>query len=197
MTTMRPKPWANDAEHLDEAIRVLVARARRVGAEIKLMKAEAEQDRSPSPKVRQAAVTARSREEAITEAYRKRLEIHRSEGDVTLGLDRLALDHDLTEQHRIILLLGFVAATNDALAEDVLSDLDTFSVICPESIARLLEAGTTADRLRLLRCFEPDAPLMKGGLLAFSQPPSSPEDLLNYRLTITRKAFDVLVGRGP
>ena len=91
-------------------------------------------------------------------------------------------------------------AVAEELAESIHGDLEAGGYGAPtvESLMRLLDAKSVADRVQLRRLFRPDGPLLKGGLVILDcyVKDAMPDDLLSSRIRLTTRAFSTLVGEG-
>ncbi len=132
-----------------------------------------------------------------------RLVAHRADPSVrTLGLDRLVLTHDLGEAEEIIVLTALCGAISEEKCAELFGDLAVgyCGNMTVEGVSRLLDAQTTADRLRVRRLLAADAPLVKGGVVVidhFTREPLYPDDFLGARIRVTEPIFLILVGGTP
>lgn len=208
-------PFENDAEFLDALWTVFSTRARRLALARQRRQADDDEaaewprrkgrrhrpDDEDDDLERLAMLTAR--EERQASDIEARLKAHRADPTARpLGLDRLAMAHDLGEQERDVLALATCFALSEDLAEFVCTDLGTgFSGNgSVEFYSRFLGCDSTEDRVRVRRIFAPSAPLLKAGLVTLDRmrsESSEPEDLLWCRPRITQAAFETIVGAVP
>ncbi|GMV42248.1 MAG: hypothetical protein AMXMBFR64_39640 [Myxococcales bacterium] len=210
-----PEPFGSDAEYLDALWALFSTRARRLA--LARQRRQADDDAASEWPRRQgrrhrpddedddlerlAMLTAR--EERQASDIEGRLRAHRADPKARrLGLDRLAMAHDLGEQERNVLALATCFALSEDLAEFVCADLGTgFSGNgSVEFYSRFLGCDSTEDRVRIRRIFSPSAPLVKAGLITLDRMRNEslePEDLLWCRPRITQSAFDTIVGAVP
>ena len=206
------KPFANDAEFLDQAFDLLAVRVQRISASRELREAEMRMRGDPntvgrSHRVADEDAARRAAMLTVLEAEQQqvldaRLEAHRADPDApVLGIDRLADKHGLSADERMVLLSASSFAVSEQMSEDIHGNLalGMYGSQSIEGLMRLLDAQTVGDRLRARRIFAPTAPLVRGGLiiLDYQGREAQPEDLIGARVQITRGAFDVLVGDGP
>jgi len=198
-TTNTPTPFKDDAEYLDANIAAIHARCRRIVSERELREAQQPHDRHGDvAEAQQKATTALQRQKAVGGALDARLAVHRAEDSFTLGIDKLTAEADLNDEARMILLCCFSAAISEDTAVEVFDGLDfaMYVSMTVEGLCRVLEANTVADRLRVRRYFESEAPLLKHGLVKLDGrlDRDVAEDLNGINIKLTAKAFNVLVG---
>ena len=212
MKTDANKPFASDAEFLDAAFDLLTVRVQRLSAERELHEAATRMRGDPNTVGRPRRVTEddatrciatlKELEEDVQRSLDARRAANRADPDApTLGIDRLAEKHGLSDDERMVLLSASSFAISERMAEDIHEDLAVgmYGSQSVEGLMRLLGAQTVADRLRARRIFAPTAPLVRRGLiiLDYHGREAQPEDLIGARVQITRGAFDILVGNGP
>ena len=205
-----PAPFASDCDYLEAEFNLLACRVQRLAAERELRAAD-RRERAEAGSVgrsrhvadddatRRHAVFS-AREEQMSADLDARLQAHRSDPTAQrLGIDILAQTHGLGEEERLILLSALSYAVAEELAESIHSDLEAGGYGAPtvESLMRLLDAQSVADRVLLRRLFRPDGPLLKGGLVILDcyTKDAMPDDLLSSRIRLTSRAFGVLVGQ--
>ena len=208
-------PFANDAEMLDLAFTWLTTRARRltldreirdatrndIGAVFRACDRRRTQDIDDEAPDRAAAL--RALEERQHGELHERREAHRADTAARpLGLDRLSLLRQLCEDEEVVVLAALCGAISEEGSTVMFGDLAIgyFGNMTVEGVSRLLDAQTTADRLRIRRMFQDDSPLVKGGVIVvdhLTREPAYPDDLLGARLRLTDRAFATLVGDGP
>jgi hypothetical protein len=198
MSTTTITPFTSDAEFLDAAIAALHSRCRRIVAEHALRDAQQGVTGDDIDEAQQRAATTAQREKEVKDALDARLAAHREHGSFVLGMDRLTHEADLGEDERLILICCFTAAISEDTAAQVFDGLDfaLYVSMTVEGLCRVLEAGGVAERLRVRRMLDTEAPLMKHGLVQFTGRVDAdiPEELNGTNVKLTRKAFDVLVG---
>lgn len=191
------RPFTDNSEFLDEAIGALHARCRRLAAERQLREAQRGNGGDNIDEALRRIATVRRQETTTKDALDARLAVHREEGSFVLGLDRLAAEADLGEDERTILLCCFVAALSENLAGETFADLD-FGIciyVTVELLYRVLEADRVADRLRVRRMLDAEAPLRKHGLVMLDGRlvPDVPDSFNSATVRLTSRAFGVLV----
>ena len=212
MITMTEHQQLSDPAMLDLAFTWLTTRARRLTLEREIRDAARNDagavyrlcDRRPSTEPEDEAaerlVALRDLEDQQHGELHARREAHRADRTARpLGLDRLVLTHELGEDEEMILLTVVCGAISEDMANVLYGDLCVgyFGNATLEGVSRMLDAQTTADRLRVRRMLGPDAPLVKGGMIVLdlmTNRPTFPDDLLGARLRITEQAFCTLVG---
>jgi hypothetical protein len=196
MNTKTIKPFANDAEFLDQAIGVIHARCRRVVADRELRTAR-RGGHGDAREAQDGAVAARRRETESKAALDARLVVHRKEGEFALGFEKIAQEADLDEDEQTILLLTFICAASEDLSSEVFEGLEPsiYISISVEGICRVLEADSVGDRLRVRRKFSPKAPLIRNGLVKLTgRDENVPQDINGLDVKLAQRAFDIMVG---
>ncbi len=206
------EPFKNDAEMLDLAFAWLTTRARRLTLEREIRDAARNDtgavfrlsDRPritvPEDEAAERLKALRALEDQRHGELHARREAHRADTTARpLGLDRLALTHELGEDEEMILLTVVCGAISEEMSNILYGDLAVgfYGNATLEGVSRMLDAQTTADRLRVRRMLRDDAPLVKGGVIVLdlmTNRPAFPDDLLGGRLRITEQAFATLVG---
>lgn len=198
MSTQTITPFKSDAEFLDQAIAGLHARCRRIVAERTLRDARQGTTRDDAEEAQQKATLAVQKDRETKEALDARLAVHQEHGAFVLGIDKLTHEADLGEDERMVLVCCFTSAISEDTAAQVFEGLDfaVYVSMTAEGIARVLEASTVGDRLRVRRMLDEQAPLRKHGLVQFTGRMNAeiPEDMNGVNVKLTAKAFDVLVG---
>jgi hypothetical protein len=205
------KPWT-DAAMLDCAFAWLTSRARRLTLEREIRDAARNDTGAvyrlcdhprttvPDDDAAERLTALRALEEQQHGELHARREAHRADRTARpLGLDRLVLTHELGEDEEMILLTVVCGAISEEMSNILYGDLAVgfYGNATLEGVSRMLDARTTADRLRVRRLLAPDAPLVKGEMIVvdlMTNRPSFPDDLLGARLRITEQAFATLVG---
>ena len=196
MNTKTIRPFANDAEFLDQAIGVIHARCRRVVADSELRTARRGGHRDAN-EAQEAAVFARQRETETRAALDARLVVHRKEGEFALGFEKIAQEADLDEDEQTVLLLAFICCISEDLSSEVFEGMEPsiYISISVEGICRVLEAESVADRVRIRRKFSPKAPLIRNGLVKLvGREENVPQDFNGLDAKLSQQTFDTMVG---
>ena len=205
MTTKnRPEPFTNTT-YLDAEIEHLRLRLHRIELEHRLADAERAATESASgprgrgpgiPELRGTLCEVSRREQQARDEIHAHLEVRRADPNVPeLGLDRLCMEYDLGAQERLLILGLLVPAISKSLADHVcfevggfcgrLSVADLCFVLNPQSVEGWLQAR---------RCFRPDAPLIKSGLVAVDTYGAvTAETLMNANVELSLKAFSIIL----
>lgn len=199
------RPFPNDLAYLQEELRWIEARCRRLAAARVAAELDGEElptrrrsrvDENESPR----AVAARHRA-ALAEETRLRAEIDArlaARGATPTALDRLCALHKLDAFERTILLLALAPAFSrgfdqhfGAISGDMAS-LSSLTVDVTFSFAEL----SFAERITRRPTFAKTAPLFANDLLIFESPhrASAPEDLLTADVRLSTRTFGYLVG---
>lgn len=201
---MSARPFADDAEFIDANFNLFATRSRRLAAARECWKAQqGGPDDQPCQSAldRLAALTAR--EERLQAELDRRLSAHRADPNARqLGLDKLAMTHDLGEAERVILMAATCFAVSEEAASFAFDEIGTGygGTGSVEFYCRLLGADSTGDRLRARKHFLPAGRLIRSGLVSIDTMRNTdlqPEDLLWCRVRITQVAFDIIVGAEP
>ena len=171
---MKTQPFIDDLEYLDAEFAFLRIRAARAQAENHLRDAlfgqetGAYEGRSTSIKDLQTRVVlANNRERQLREEIDSRLVATRSDPSrPRLGLDRLAEDHRLNADERLILLAAAVPAISQHLSEEILTDFGSiYGSATIEDLIRVLLPVTARDWIEGRRLLDEKAPLVASGLI--------------------------------
>lgn len=205
-------PFNNDAEFLDAAFEWLTTRARRLTLERDIRNANREdadaayrlcipgKHRDCDDQAVQRLAAVKALEGRQREALQARRAAHSADAPVQpLGLDVLTQAHGLSQDEEIVILTAACGAISESASSEMYGDLAVgyFGNATTEGVSRLLDAQTTADRLRVRKLFRDDAALLRNKIIAFdlmTNRPAMPDDLLGARIRITDQGFAVLVG---
>ena len=180
---MSARPFKNDAEMLDCAFAWLTTRARRLTLERETRDAarndtgavyricDRPRNAAPEDEAAERLEALRVLEDQQHGELHARREAHRADPTARpLGLDRLALTNELGEDEEMILLTVVCGAISEEMANVLYGDLAVgfYGNATLEGVSRMLDAQTTADRLRVRRMLRDDAPLVKGGVAVIS-----------------------------
>lgn len=202
--------YSNNEEFLDEAFELITTRARRLALEREIRAA----NREDADTVYRLCVPGKTRTcdddavqrvgalKALEDRQRTGLQARRAahcadEAARPLGIDLIG--QDLCDEEQMVLLTALCGALSEERSTELFGDLAVgyYGNMSVEGIARLLDAQTTEQRLRVRKMLSADAPLVKRSLVFIdhlTNRPSWPDDLIGARLRITAEAFSVLVG---
>lgn len=210
-----PEPFADDGEFLDVAFDWLTTRAKRLTLEREIRAAENDEAvvtggrrsrRHAVEEEEDAAVrvaTLQALEDHQRGVLQGRLAAHRAEPTARpLGFDRLVRDHDLGEDEQMVVLATLCGAISEERSNEMFGDLGVgfYGNLTVEGVSRLLDARTTAERLRVRRLLRVDGRLARSGVLVLdhlTQAPVHPDDFIGARLRLTEQAFAILTGDTP
>lgn len=208
----KPLHFANDAEMLDLAFAWLTTRARRLTLERELRDAASNdagaayrfciggRNSEPDDTAPEQIMALRALEDRQHGELLARREAHRADPKAhPIGLDQIVQANELGGDEEMIVLAAVCGAISEDTSNALYGDLAVgyFGNATMEGVSRLLDARTTADRLRVRRMLSPKASLVAGGVIVvdlLTNRPAYPDDMLGARLRITEQAFSTLVG---
>ena len=206
--TNKPQPYENDLEYLQDELGWIEARARRIGAEIKLRRLESGEEKptrsswhkreeEDSPWVLQKSRDLqRGRERRLRKKIDARVAAH-EDGAPALALDRLCRSCGLDAFERTVLLLAAapcISRTYESIFE--LLDKDGMQSSLNVEVAFAFAEMPLAERVARRRTFSPRGPLVNRDLVSVDlcSRYSSPKDLLCAEINITSRTFNFLLG---
>ena len=203
--------YASDAEYLDHALDWVRFRIARICAERKATSAAQDEDdhggdrldlhrpgRTGSREARLRAVELKEREQVASAEVHARVQAHRADlGSPPLGLDAVCADAALSGDERLILLTVLAAEITPKLAERVLGGLELYlGSLSVADAATVLDPQGVAGWLAARSLFQPDAPLVRHGLIVLSPPggPQGPGSLMASDVSLSPECFAMIVG---
>ena len=203
---MKPQPFTDDLEYIDAEFAFLRVRAARAQAENHLRDALHLQDvgadggHGPTVKELQTRlIIVRDREKQLREEIDSRLEAHRADiSRPLLGIDRLAEQHRLNADERLILLASAVPAISQHLSEEVLADFGSiYGSATVEDLIRVLLPVTAWDWIEGRRILDEKSPLVASGMLVVmcDRSDSPADDWATSPTYISPSALQTLTGQ--
>lgn len=201
------QPFDSDLDYLQEELRWIEARCRRLGAEVALQRIELDdqprrrrhstEDLSPRTLLRRAR-EARALEDELRQALDARMAAHAASDRPALALDRLCAELRLSPLERTTLLLASAPCFSQRF-EELISSVtlgDSYGSVTVESIFSFCGLSL-AERIRRRSVFGGSSPLVSGDLITptVRNRFTSAKDLLSADIEITTRAFAYLTGR--
>ena len=198
-------PFASDLEYLQEEMRWVETRCRRIAAEVALQRYELDEqsrrhrmeDASPRELLRRSR-EARVLEEELRVALDSRLAAHAASDRPTLALNRLARECGLGPVERTTLLLTSAPCFSHHFEELIGSTTlsDGYHSVTVEAVFSFCELSFT-ERIEARQMFSAKSPLVVNDLLTPSMRNryTSAKDLLTMDLEISDRTFAFIAGR--
>ena len=206
-----PQPFTDDADYLDLAFAHLVAEARRIGAERRLVedvhslplwhhdRTLGRQGTVGEEETRRQADALVAEEHRLRKQLDARLTAHRADkARPTLGIDVVTEEAGLSEQERMVLLVCSALAISPDIGKAITEGLGTgaFSRFGVEGAMTLMEPQGVAGWLGFRRLFLRTAPLVRHDLIAIEFPSVTfgPTDVLAATVEVTHKGLALVTG---
>ena len=201
------RPYDNDLEYLQDELAWIEARARRVGAQIRMKLLEAgeelpsrgwnkrKDDESPWA-LQKSRESFQGRERRLRKKIDQRLAAHRAAGG-DLAVDRLCQSCGLDDFERTVLLLATapcISRKYESIFEAL--DRDGMQTSLNVEVAFTFLETPLAERVERRRTFSPRGALMQRDLVTVDvfNRYNNPKDLLVAEIDLTARTFNYLLG---
>ncbi len=190
-------PFISNAEYLASESLWLRQRAESLAAQEELRRDRAHGGRwsrstDDGDSQERRIVRLRDREEATRRRIDARLASGARRGSFRLGMDQLQAAHDLSPLERLALLVGALVSIDQRVSAAI-ETLDQVSWTTTPNVCLTLAKQGFADRLRSRASFEPGSPLLRGGLITWTQGTPTAPALTTSTFEISPWAFEVVI----
>jgi hypothetical protein len=197
-------PYKDDWSYLEDELRWVAARCRRLAAEGVIGGWPTDEHRVESIGDATNAMTLRKREAELRENLDARLAATRAvKGGLELGLDQVCrkateAGSPLSDEERSLLLVALLPALSRHVADAVLVPLNIscYGRIAVEDAVVLLAPRSPRDWARCRKFFRLGAPLITNKLVILdcSSGPVSPGTIMDSNVALTLECFGVITG---